>query len=110
MLESDVPESFIYEKINSGEEKRKVNVVYMAVLCSFTTIGGFLFGYDTSVIAGANLYIDEDFPEVTDFQRELIVSFTMLGAAIGSMIGGPIADAYGRRIVILMADIMFTSG
>jgi len=35
---------------------------------------------------------------------------TLLGAAIGSLIGGPVADKYGRKPTILLADLMFTIG
>jgi len=33
-----------------------------------------------------------------------------LGAAVGSMIGGPFADRYGRKMTIIMADVFFTVG
>ena len=69
-----------------------------------------LFGYDTGVIAGANLYIDESFQNVTDFEKELIVSLTILGAAIGSLFGGPMADRFGRKPTIFIADVCFTAG
>lgn len=82
----------------------------MCSLIFFAAIGGFLFGYDTSVIAGANLYIDTSFPSVTNFQKELIVSMTLLGAAIGSLSGGPIADKFGRKVTIFVADFLFVSG
>ena len=88
----------------------KVNKLYIWILVFFSSIGGFLFGCDTSVIAGANLYINNDFPEITTFQKELVVSMTMLGAAIGSIIGGPTSDKYGRKPTIFIADVMFTLG
>jgi SP family myo-inositol transporter-like MFS transporter 13 len=91
-------------------DELKVNKAYIAFMVFFAAIGGFLFGYDTSVIAGANLYIDEDFPKVTNFQKELIVSMTLLGAAIGSLTGGPTADKFGRKFTIFVADVMFTGG
>lgn len=62
------------------------------------------------MIAGANLYIDNDFPTITNLQKELIVSLTLVGAAIGSVVGGPSADKYGRKPTILLADFMFTMG
>lgn len=75
-----------------------------------SAIGGFLFGYDTSVIAGANLYLYLDFPGISNLQKEFIVSLTMIGAAVGSLCGGVIADRYGRRLTIIMADIVFIIG
>jgi MFS family permease len=33
-----------------------------------------------------------------------------LGAAFGSMIGGPFADRYGRKLTIIVADVFFTIG
>ena len=34
----------------------------------------------------------------------------VLGAAIGAPFGGPVADKYGRKLTIIIADIAFTSG
>ncbi|CDW81272.1 inositol transporter 1-like [Stylonychia lemnae] len=39
-----------------------------------------------------------------------IVSLAQLGSAIGSLVAGPFADKYGRKITIIMADIFFTIG
>ncbi|CAI2367337.1 unnamed protein product [Moneuplotes crassus] len=90
--------------------ERGVDKLYFCTLVFVSAIGGFLFGYDTSVIAGANLYFDNEFPDISNFQKELIVSMALVGAAIGSIFGGPIADKYGRKPTIIIADIMFTVG
>ncbi|CAI2366912.1 unnamed protein product [Moneuplotes crassus] len=92
------------------EENLHLNKLYMSCMIFFSVIGGFLFGYDTSVIAGANLFVKDDFPTYTDFQKELVVSMTLLGAAIGSLTGGPISDKFGRKITILVADAAFCTG
>ena len=73
-------------------------------------LGGFLFGYNTSVISGSNLYIGDDFDDVTDFQKELVVSFALLGAAIGSLLSGRLADRFGRKPVIFLADFLLIAG
>lgn len=33
-----------------------------------------------------------------------------MGAAVGSLFAGPISDSYGRRLTIILADILFTIG
>lgn len=51
-----------------------------------------------------------DFPDITTKQISFVVSFALLGAAIGSLVSGAISDNYGRKPVILVADILFLVG
>ena len=41
------------------------NTSFLVTLVSIATLGGFLFGYDTSIIAGAQLYFVNDWPDIT---------------------------------------------
>ena len=92
------------------KQERVYNMCFMIQLVSIAAIGGFLFGYDTGVISGAQLYFVEDFPDITDTQRSLIVSLALLGAAFGSMFSGTLSDKIGRKKVIMIADLLFTLG
>lgn len=47
----------------------------------------FLCTADTSVISGAMLLLKDDF-DLTTFQQEMVVSMTVVGAFVGSIIGG----------------------
>ncbi|KAL6074259.1 Inositol transporter 1 [Balamuthia mandrillaris] len=80
----------------------------MAVV-AIAAIGGFLFGYDTGVISGALLLLEEDFG-LDDFEKEVVVSIALFGAIIGSFIGGPAADQWGRRPLIASASALFLVG
>ena len=64
---------------------------------AITALGGLLFGYDTGVISGALLFIGRDFPGLTSFDKELLTSILLIGALIGALAGGRIADRAGRR-------------
>ena len=44
----------------------KYNVCFMVQLVTIAALGGFLFGYDTGVIAGAQLYFKDDWPDISD--------------------------------------------
>lgn len=72
-------------------------------------IGGFLFGYDTGVISGAMLPIRRRFG-LTPWQEEVVVSSTVLAAFVASLFGGSMNRAFGRRVAILFAASVFTTG
>ncbi|MGA7051726.1 MAG: sugar porter family MFS transporter [Mycobacterium sp.] len=64
---------------------------------------GLLYGYDLSCIAGALLYITDQF-RLTIPQQELLTTMAVLGQIGGALVGGMIADAIGRkRSTVLIA-------
>ena len=69
---------------------------------AITAIGGLLFGYDTGVISGALLFLRTSFGTVSSFDKELVTSLLLVGAAIGAIGSRRLADAIGRRSVILI--------
>ena len=75
----------------------------------FGALGGLLFGYDTGVIAGAILFISEEF-NTTPFLDGLIVASLLLGAMVGAGSAGPLSDGLGRRRLIIIAAITFAAG
>lgn len=82
---------------------------YVYFVAIISALGGLLFGYDTGVISGALLFIKQDF-QVTPFLQGVIVSSLLVGAMVGAMLCGPLSDRYGRRVVILIAAIIFALG
>ena len=73
---------------------------------SVAALGGLLFGYDTSVISGAMLFLRTDF-RLTDTQLEFAVSIALAGALVGSAIAGYSTDRWGRRTVLLGTGVGF---
>ena len=94
----------------SNPKERVYNLAFMTKLVSVSAIGGFLFGYDTGVISGAQLYFVLDFPTITPAQRSLVVSIALAGAAVGSLFSGTASDKVGRKKLIMFADLLFTLG
>lgn len=72
-------------------------------------LGGLLFGYNTSVISGALLFISQDF-NLSTFQQELVVSTFLIGCVIGAFWGGFLADFLGRKKTLFATLILFFFG
>lgn len=81
--------------------------IYVAAV--FAALGGLLFGYDTGVISGAELFLKNDFT-LTTFALEVIVSGVLAGAAAGALLGGRLADLFGRRRLLIVTAIIFGLG
>ena len=69
-----------------------------------------MFGYDLGIIAGAQLYFKDTWPDITIVEKEFIVSLALLGAFFGSLFAGPSSDNFGRKPVIISSDLLFITG
>jgi sugar porter (SP) family MFS transporter len=79
----------------------------LGVVALIATFGGLLFGYDTGVINGALRPMSEELG-LTAFTEGVVTSSLVFAAAIGALVGGRIADSWGRRkTIILLATIFF---
>jgi len=76
------------------------------VLAVAGAVGGFLFGFDSSVINGAVDSIQTDFG-LNDVIKGLVVAIALLGCAVGAMIAGALSDRWGRLRVMLLGAVMF---
>ncbi|KAH1970641.1 hypothetical protein KXV80_000572 [Aspergillus fumigatus] len=90
--------------------------VFLCAACS--TLGGLVFGYDQGVVS-VILVMDqflERFPEVAPnaagagFWKGLMTAMIELGALLGALNQGWIADKISRRYSIVVAVIIFTIG
>jgi sugar porter (SP) family MFS transporter len=81
----------------------------MYIAAGFAAIGGLLFGYDTGVVSGAELFLGNQFA-LTTFELEVIVSGALVGAATGALVGGRLADILGRRHLLIATAIIFAFG
>ncbi|WP_459191723.1 sugar porter family MFS transporter [Halosimplex sp. J119] len=82
---------------------------FIYVVSAMAALNGLLFGFDTGIISGAFLFIQDSFT-MSPFIEGVIVSGAMAGAAAGAAVGGQLADRLGRRRLILIAAAVFFLG
>ena len=75
-------------------------------LATLIAVGGFLFGFDASVISGVVGYISTDF-SLTDLEIGLVVGAPTIGGLIGGVLSGFVADAIGRKRVLLGLGVLY---
>ena len=82
----------------------------VALSAGVTALGGLLFGYDTGVVSGALLFLKKDFGGLSSFQEELVTSLLLVGAVVGALLAGRLADLMGRRLTVLITAAVFVVG
>jgi MFS transporter, SP family, arabinose:H+ symporter len=71
-------------------------------------LAGFIFGFDTVVISGANQPIKELWHTSPWFHGFFIMSMALWGTVVGSVFGGIPTDRFGRKKVLLWVGIFFS--
>ena len=85
------------------------NPSHLQLVQASACLAGFLFGYDTAIIATTLEAVKETF-QLSSALLGLFVSIALFGAVIGSIFGGQAADDLGRQNVVLGADVAFVLG
>lgn len=70
---------------------------------------GVIYGYDLSIIAGAQLFVTEDFG-LTTGRQELLTTMVVIGQIAGALGAGVLANRIGRKrsvVLILVAYAIF---
>ncbi|THW18743.1 putative MFS monosaccharide transporter [Aureobasidium pullulans] len=81
----------------------------------FASLGGFVYGYNQGMFAQVltmNSFIKatQGYAATTGIDQGLLTSILELGAWVGTLINGYLADAVGRRWCAMIACVVFTVG
>lgn len=82
----------------------KSNFFRWAIVAS---LAGFIFGFDTVVISGANIPIKNLWNTTPLFHGFFIMSMALWGTLFGSIFGGIPTDRYGRKKILFLLGILF---
>ena len=83
--------------------------IWLYVVAIVASLGGLLSGYDTGVISGALLFINETWV-LPDTLQGFLVSSVLIGAVIGAATNGVLADMFGRKKIIMATAVIFIIG
>jgi sugar porter (SP) family MFS transporter len=83
------------------------NMRYTIRVALIVALGGFLMGFDASVISGVVGFIGPEF-DLTNIQIGWAVASLTLTSTLAMMVSGPISDRFGRRPVLKVAALLFT--
>jgi len=84
-------------------EHRTYYALYCAVIVS---LGGFVFGFDASVISGVVGFVTVEF-DLTPIQSGFVVAAPTLSGVFGTLVIGPLSDVLGRKKVLIMIAFLY---
>ena len=76
---------------------------------AIAALGGMLYGYDIGIIAGALVFMKSAL-SLSGSEMSLIVAAVLGGGSLATLIGGPVADAIGRKATLLISGVVFAIG
>ena len=88
---------------------KKVVYFWLYFVAIVASLGGLLSGFDTGVISGALLFINQTW-DLSDYTQGFLVSSVLIGAVIGAATNGILADIFGRKKIIIATAVIFIIG
>jgi sugar porter (SP) family MFS transporter len=85
----------------------QVTTTFYWYLATLSCIGGFLFGYDTSVIGSVLGFLPYD---LGSFETGYLVAGASIGAAVGALGAGPFTDKFGRKSLLIVDALIYAIG
>lgn len=85
----------------------KFNNRYIIGISFISALGGYLFGFDFAVIAGALPFLQHQFA-LDAYWEGFATGSLALGAIVGCIVAGTIAEKYGRKPGLMSAAAIFT--
>jgi len=79
---------------------------YAIRISLIAALGGFLFGFETAVISGAEKTI-QGLWSLTPFWQGFTVAASLIGTVLGSLITGAPAQKYGRKKILIAIAVMY---
>lgn len=79
---------------------------YIVLVALTVAFGGFLMGFDASVISGVVGFIEPEF-SLSKLQVGWAVSCLTLTATLGMLISGPLSDVIGRKKVLILSAVVY---
>ncbi|SHF13604.1 sugar porter family MFS transporter [Flavisolibacter ginsengisoli] len=90
--------------------QKPMNISAYVLRISLTAaLAGFIFGFDTVVISGANLPIKQLWHTSPLFHGFFIMSMALWGTVVGAIFGGIPTQKWGRKKVLVWIGILFSA-
>ncbi|MDO8186263.1 sugar porter family MFS transporter [Conexibacter sp. JD483] len=83
--------------------------VHVWLTAAVAAMGGILFGYDTGMISGAQLYIEREF-NLSSGEIGVVVSAVTAGALVGAFFSSWLTARMSRRGIVKLAAVVFIAG
>ncbi|MCS6967987.1 MAG: sugar porter family MFS transporter [Cytophagales bacterium] len=80
---------------------------YLLFITFIAAFGGFLFGFDTAVIAGA-IPFAKDYFQLDELGQGWAVGCAIIGCAVGAATAGALSDTWGRKPILILTGFFFT--
>ncbi len=87
----------------------RVNIALVIAIVAVATIGGLLFGYDSGAVNGTQEGLKTAFG-LSEAGLGFTVGSLLIGCFVGAFLAGKLADAMGRRKVMMLAAVLFLIG
>jgi len=93
----------------NASTRTSVNTGLISMIVAVATIGGLLFGYDSGAVNGTQDGLRTEF-DLSDASLGFTVGSLLIGCAVGAFFAGRLADVIGRRMVMVLAALLFVIG